>query len=208
MSFSPAIKPTPYRPPSREEIERARAMYAQGFTVSRILAACDMALGTLYYWLDGGPNEAEGPLLPALPRRRVVMAKRRRPLASSRVSLTARLWRTAERQVRDIEERLSRGDRPAPERERDTRMLAIVVRTLRDLSAFDGFDGADGQPAAAPEPEHDIEDMRRDLARRLDRLVAESQLIEDAGAGDLTPDGAQDMPQDMPQDPPQQARAP
>jgi hypothetical protein len=183
MSFSPSITPTPYRPPTREQIERAREMYRLGFTTSRILAACDMALGTLYYWLDGGPVGEDGATLyPPIPRRRVVTGKRRRPLRTSRVSLTARLWRTAERQVRDIEERLARPGRPAPERERDTRMLAMLVRTLRDLSAFDAFDltGAGGAQTPA-EPQRDVEELRRDLAKRIDQLVAESIEAENAG---------------------------
>ena len=37
------------------EIERARDMYKNGFTVARCLAAGNMSHGTLYYWLDGGP---------------------------------------------------------------------------------------------------------------------------------------------------------
>lgn len=143
MPHPASIKPSPYRPPSREQIERARAMYAEGFTVSRILAACDMSLGTLYYWLGGGPRDEQGaPLLPPLARRRVVVGKRRKPFAASRVSLLARLYRTAERQVFEIEQRLAVPGAATPERERDVRMLASLTRTLRDLSGFSA-----GEPA-------------------------------------------------------------
>jgi hypothetical protein len=150
----PTVTPQPYRPPTRAEIDGAREWYAQGFTVSRILARYDMALGTLYYWLDGGPliapttdksavgGENGTSLLPPIPRRRVVVGKRRKPLKADRVSLTARLWRTAERQARDIEERLARPAGASPERERDVRMLAMLTRTLRDLSAFDAYGDA------------------------------------------------------------------
>lgn len=142
MPLSPDIKPSPYRPPSREQIARARAMYTQGFTVSRILAACDMSLGTLYYWLGGGPrDEQSAPLLPPLARRRLVVGKRRKPLAASRVSLLARLYRTAERQAFEIEQRLAVPGEATPER--DVRMLASLTRTLRDLSGL-----GDGEPAA------------------------------------------------------------
>jgi hypothetical protein len=127
---------SPFAPPSDEQIARARQMYVEKFTISRILAACDMSLGTLYYWLDGGPRDADGPRLPPIPRRRVVVGKRRPPLATDQVSLVARLWRTAERQVRDIELRLAGGMVPPVERERDTRMLATMARLLRDLSGF------------------------------------------------------------------------
>jgi hypothetical protein len=144
MPHPASIKPSPYRPPSRAQIERARAMYAEGFTVSRILAACDMSLGTLYYWLGGGPRDETGaPLLPPMARRRVVVGKRRKPFTASRVSLLARLYRTAERQAFEIEQRLAVPGEATPERERDVRMLASLTRTLRDLSGL-----GDGEPAA------------------------------------------------------------
>ena len=56
MPLSDHIKPDAHRPPTREEIERGRAMYVENFTTSRICAATGMSLGTLYYWLDGGPQ--------------------------------------------------------------------------------------------------------------------------------------------------------
>jgi hypothetical protein len=178
------IRPSPYRPPTREQIERARDMYAQGFTVSRILAACDMALGTLYYWLDGGPREEGGPLYPPIARRKQVTGKRRKPLETSRVSLAARLWRTAERQVRDIEERLSRPSGSAIERERDVRMLGVLVRTMRDLSLFDA--GAPGAATPDEVPPLDIDEFRLELARRIhaiiDRRKQEKQAAGQAGA--------------------------
>jgi len=43
MPHPVSILPEPYRPPTREEFERAREMYAQGFTVSRILARTQVA---------------------------------------------------------------------------------------------------------------------------------------------------------------------
>ena len=110
-----------------------------------------MSLGTLYYWLDGGPRDEQGaPLLPPLARRRVVVGKRRKPLPASRVSLLARLYRTAERQAFDIEQRLAVPGEATPARERDVRMLASLTRTLRELSGL-----GDGEPAgeSAVEPD-------------------------------------------------------
>ncbi|HTQ32486.1 MAG TPA: hypothetical protein VMI53_14850 [Opitutaceae bacterium] len=203
MPHPSSIRPDAYRPPTREEVERAREMYAQGFTVSRILAACDMSLGTFYYWLDGGPQAGPpsslratsgkpdvdgGPahttLYPPLPRRRRVVGKRRRPLPdASRVSLAARLWRTAERQACDIEERLARPSAANPERERDLRMLTMLVRSLRELSAFD----AGLAPAAAPPPVEerlpgDVDALRAELARRVEGIRARRAAA--AGRGD------------------------
>lgn len=191
MPHPASILPSPYRPPTREEIERARDMYAQGFTVSRILAATDMSLGTFYHWLDGGPQagppsslsatsgkpDVDGgaaytTLYPPLPRRRRVVGKRRRPLNdTTRVSLAARLWRTVERQVRDIEERLARPSGATAERERDMRMLSMLVRSLRELSAFDAGIAPGGEGAAAEEAPRDIDTLRADLARRLNTLM-------------------------------------
>ena len=188
MPLSDHIRPDAYRPPTREEIERARAMYVEAFTISRILAATNMSLGTLYYWLDGGPRGADGPLLPPIPRRRVVIGKRRRPLQADPVSLTNRLCRTAERQARDIQLRLARGGAPIAERERDVRMLALLVKTLRELSAFE----AGIQPnASEPDDEpRDMDALRAELCRRIGVLCAQAQA--DAQANTTTESGSLD----------------
>lgn len=165
---------SPYAPPGDAEIARAREMYVEGFTVARILAHNDMSLGTLYYWLDGGPNEPGGPALPPIPRRRVVVGKRRRALRGDAVSLHARLYRTAERQVRDIELRLAQAGRPVSEREADARMLALLVKTLRDLAGLN-LPGGEGMSAAQERPAADIEAMRAELARRLETLAAQAK---------------------------------
>ncbi len=175
MAHPRDIKPDPYRAPTQDEIARARDMYAQGFTVSRILAATDMSLGTLYYWLDGGPHEAQGPALPPIARRKVVVGQRRRALKTDRVSLAARLWRTAERQVRDIELRLAAPARSSPERERDVRMLAMLTRTVRDLSAFDKPEPEPGKTSGTPAGPsgRSVEEIRASLARKLEAIIAE-----------------------------------
>jgi hypothetical protein len=165
MPHPTSIRPSPYTPPTREQIERARAMYAEGFTVSRVLAATDMSLGTLYYWLGGGPMEGGAPLYPAIPRRRLVVGKRRPPPSADRASLAARLFRTAERQARDIEERLARPGTASPERERDVRMLALLVRSLRDLDGFSA--AAEIKPQAAGLNDEDIPDKYRELRAAL-----------------------------------------
>ncbi len=72
----------------------------------------------------------------ALPRRREVLRKRHRALKTDAASLVNRLLRTAERQVREIETRLSAREQPPVERERDVRMLMHLTRALRDLQAL------------------------------------------------------------------------
>ena len=176
MSHSRDIKPDPYRAPTREEIARARDMYAQGFTVSRILAATDMSLGTLYYWLDGGVQEEGVASLPPIPRRKLVVGKRRRALKTDSISLTARLWRTAERQVRDVEERLALPQRSGPERERDVRMLSVLTRTLRDLTTIDRLqppgDLTEAKPVDDDLPPEDQDEFRIELTRRIHAIIA------------------------------------
>jgi hypothetical protein len=109
------------------------------------------------------------------PRRRVIAGKRRRPLKDTRTSLVARLWRTAERQVRDIEARLTAVQQEPAERERDARVLSVLVKTLRELAAFDEatLESQSEKETAAEDDDavpRDIDELRRELARRVDRI--------------------------------------
>lgn len=162
--------------PTPDTITLARQRYLEGAPLAAILAETNMSLGTLYLWLDGGP-ESE-PRLPPLPRRRSVL-KRRQHLAASRVSLIARLWRTAERQVRDIEDRVRLAVQEPEERERDARVLAITVKMLRDLSALQ--DGDEEEPAAHDDSPDSIDNFRRELARRIQGIIAVRNQSADNG---------------------------
>ncbi|HVY00877.1 MAG TPA: hypothetical protein VHA55_13910 [Pseudorhodoplanes sp.] len=186
VPLSDSVKPDAYRPPTREQIVRARAMYAQGFAVSRILAHCDMSLGTLYYWLDGGPREANGPVFPPIPRRREVVGKRRSPLKGDAASLAARLWRTCERQARDTENRLKALNGPPDER--DIRMLATLVRAVRDLSRLENGQAPRGERATfSDEAEEDPEALRAELLRKIDALRAQPEEPWGVEGGELSP---------------------
>lgn len=136
MPLSSHIRAEPNPPLDRARVMRAREIYAEGFTVSRILAHCQMSYGTLYACLDGVPFGAQGERMDPVPRRRDVMGKRRPTLPADEVSLVNRLTRTAERQVRDIETQLAARDIAPVERERCVRMLASLTRALRDLAAL------------------------------------------------------------------------
>jgi hypothetical protein len=93
-----------------------------------------------------------------------------------------RLWRTGESYVKALEERLARADLSEGAREGDARVFAIMVRAMRELMET-GASAAPPQPIAAakadaaeaedhdPVPD-DIEEFRRRLAEKLDRLVA------------------------------------
>nr|PZN46085.1 MAG: hypothetical protein DIU59_00765 [Pseudomonadota bacterium] len=96
--------------------------------------------------------------------------------AKRRAMLVARLWRAAERQVREIEARAKLGSRDAAEAERDARALATLARTLRGLVGFSGEAGSAPAERAGDEDGgafRELEDFRRELARRLDRLREE-----------------------------------
>ncbi len=80
-----------------------------------------------------------------------------------------RLWRTAERQVRDIEDRLRLNLQQPDERERDARVLATMVKTLRELRALQE---AEEEPSGEDEGPSNLDDFRRELARKIDGIIA------------------------------------
>jgi hypothetical protein len=148
--------------------------------------------------LSGAPLNTKGPTMPfdartaaTTPQDAGTRAPRRPPFSRKRV--VSQLWRTAERQVTEIETRmLSVGDDPQA-LERDAKTLAIIAKTVRDLVAIDGEAGeqakskenkaAHGSKNARPEPNaagdengpRDIEGFRAELARRLDELRRERE---------------------------------
>lgn len=112
------------------------------------------------------------------PDRPPIAPARRR--GSPRARLLARLWQAAERQVAEIEARIAAAGleagsgepRAAADTEKDARALALLARTLRELSAAEG-EGSDplkAKAASAHDPVRDLDVFRRELARRLDRL--------------------------------------
>lgn len=176
MPVSSQIKPEPNPPLDRARVIRAREMYAEGFTVSRILAHCQLSLGTLYACLDGVPFGEGGERMRRIPRRRDVTGRRRRALKADNVSLVNRLLRTAERQVRDIETRLSAREQAPVERERDVRMLTSLTRALRDLQALRKAENTK-RSAFVDEDDEDtipesVDALRQELSRRLHAMTA------------------------------------
>lgn len=124
---------------------------------------------------------------------------RRRP-AFSRARVVTKLWRTAERQVAEIETRMAGIDDDPGALERDAKTLAIIAKTVRDLVALDGEAASlpnrntvkeraaahGSRPAKTDatslEAEEntdfgprDIADFRAELARRLDELRQERE---------------------------------
>ncbi len=185
MPLSSHIRPEPNPPLDRARVIRAREMYAEGFTVSRILAHCQMSYGSLNACLDGAPFGVEGERMEPLPRRRQVTGQRRRALKADDVSLVNRLSRTAERQVRDIETQLAARDVAPVERERCVRMLASLTRALRDLAALRKQSAADRASAVTHDDGDDetipasIDALRQELSRRLYGMAAGAAATEE-----------------------------
>ncbi|HTS40751.1 MAG TPA: hypothetical protein VMH84_09460 [Xanthobacteraceae bacterium] len=92
--------------------------------------------------------------------------------AGNRTALIKRMWRAADAQVSEIEHRLL-CEKPEPsERERDARVLAVLAKTLRELSALD--ETTQDQQAAPADDDavpRDMDELRRSLARKLEALV-------------------------------------
>ncbi|HEY4773997.1 MAG TPA: transposase [Xanthobacteraceae bacterium] len=158
---------------SPDTIARARKDYAEG--VKTVLAICrehGMSQNKLYYWVDGARGDGE---VAPLPRRRDGFARPRARLrfGGSRLALVRRMWRTADAQVREIETRILCAAQAPEERERDARVLALLVKTLRELTALDQRERADTATDATPDDDgpRDMDEFRRELARRMEAFV-------------------------------------
>lgn len=78
---------------------RARQLYADGRSVSDILAETGLTLNRLYYWLDGGNGR-----LPPIQRRRAFGGIR--GTESARRAFVARMMRAADHKMQQIEARM------------------------------------------------------------------------------------------------------
>lgn len=112
------------------------------------------------------------------------------PDAAERQQFVARLWRTAMLQVEDIERRLRADAQQPAESERDARTLAVLVKTLRELVAFDAAVANDAAKDAMtadddtdPVP-RDADELRRELARRIRAFVEERTAPELPGGAE------------------------
>ena len=163
-----------------QNARRARQLYEQGVPTREIMTRTGLSKGSLYHWIAGGPNTRGVPALPALPKRRGV--KQPRMPKVERANLVTRMMRAAERQVRDIENRLAESGQAPGESERDARTLAVLARTLQSLAALD----ARHEPKAGPfrkkplfddEADQDripasIDALREELSRKLAGMAA------------------------------------
>ena len=190
----PARAPTPEKTretamaeiPPPERVALARRRYIEGATVKSICAEAEFSLGTLYRCLAGDFPDGSGIKPAPIPRRKSGARIRRRK--ADRAALVERLWRTADQQVQQIEERLQAAGLEPTEREGNARTLATLVKTLRDLSAVDQAHKPRGKQAPKDDNDdpvpRDIDEFRRELARRIDALVASRTHGRGSGAAD------------------------
>jgi hypothetical protein len=168
----------------RLTLERARSIredYASGVPVDEICRRHKVGVDTAYRAIDGGFAG-----LQPLPRRRDGIARSGpyRWVTSNRLSVVKRMWRAAEAQVADIEQRLRRaGQEPS---ERDARVMAVLARTLRELTHIElPSPPVEQAKADDDEPPADIDEFRRELARRLHAIIAARR---QSAAGDPGPE--------------------
>lgn len=170
-----------------------RQLYAAGVPLAEIVRRTGHGRKTLYRWLDHDIAPDGSAVFSPVPRRRprvpALHRAARAGTAPARAQLLARLWSAAERQVAQIEARIAAlGADGVGDSEKDVRALAVLARTLRELTALEtaprarrpgaGGTAAPGVPPAS-EGEgdgaafRDLDAFRSELARRLDGLRAE-----------------------------------
>ena len=161
-----------------ETVALLRRRYAEAATLPVLKAESGItSLWTIYRCLDGHYDDGSGMPLPLsrIPRRRAGLRITHSPLR--RKSLVARIWRNAEAQVEQIETRLAQSGLAPDVFERDARSLAILVRTLRELTALAESKKPDARKQSKPEnddtPPRDLDELRRELARRMQAFVEE-----------------------------------
>ena len=160
--------------PTPDVVALVRRRYAEGALISVIAAESGIKnWGTIYRCVAGQYPDGSGSVLAPLPRRRPGVRIHRR--AGSRAALVASIWRTAQKQVEDIEDRFDAAGLPPEERESNGRMLATVARTLRELNAIDESSRSRRKNAtkqADERPPRTVDDLRAALARKLEEFIA------------------------------------
>jgi hypothetical protein len=163
--------------PTPEQVALVRRRYQDGAPLKAIMAESGVkTLYAFYRCLQGKYPDGTG-VDPAS----IQLRKDRRAVAAaipptdSRAAVVERMWRTAELQVGAIEERLEAAGIELVERESHARTVALVARTLRELKQYDKTKAANEKKPADdidddPVP-RDIDEFRRELARRIRALV-------------------------------------
>ena len=116
-------------------------------------------------------------------------AKTARARPTSRKQVIANLWRAARTQLAAHEAHLAELPSGQAASEADAKTLATLARTVRELVALDaGFSGQGGKSEDDISPadtQRRMADLRAELARRMERLVAQhaGEAVSDDAAG-------------------------
>lgn len=167
----------------------ARRLYLEGASMAEIRRQTGLSSAAVYYWIDREVGADGATVFSPVPRRtahpvggqpasRAGTARARASGTPSgkpdRRGLLRRLWRAAERQIDEIEERLARAAdadaAPRPDSEKEARALAVLARTLRELTALEAEAKKQRKAKDQDGTVRDLDTFRRELARRLDRL--------------------------------------
>jgi hypothetical protein len=165
----------------------ARAQYDAGVPLDVIARALGMSRATLRRCIEDlgwAPRRRLAHLAPAPAKRPPPPDRSSAPDAAPpamiigpTAALVERVLATVDRELAAVDRILDTLGPPEPDAvERGARTLANLARTLRDIMQM-------RQPGASPrgdddEPEiRDLDEFRRDLSRRLDRLVAGAKAI-------------------------------
>lgn len=130
-------------------------------------------------------DEEDAPALPAAKGTRVPAGRR---------AVVEKLWRAARRQLAAHEARLVDLPKGTAASEADAKTLATLARTVRELLALDAdaalkpAGGAATDGADTADGSRQLAELRRQLARRLERIAAGGP-----GAGDAPADPLDDV---------------
>jgi hypothetical protein len=116
-------------------------------------------------------------------------AARRKPAPRGRKAVIGKLWKAAQTQLEAHEAHLAELPAGTAASEADAKALATLARTVRELVALDSAAaGEGGKPEDEPSPAEGlrrVEELRKELARRMERLIADhaGEAVSQAAAG-------------------------
>lgn len=116
-------------------------------------------------------------------------AAKRKPAPRGRKAVIGKLWKAAQTQLEAHEAHLAELPAGAAASETDAKTLATLARTVRELVALDSAAaGEGGKSEDEPSPAEGVRrvaELRRELARRMERLIADhtGEAVPQAAAG-------------------------
>lgn len=116
-------------------------------------------------------------------------AAKRKPAPRGRKAVIGKLWKAAQTQLEAHEAHLAELPAGTAASEVDAKTLATLARTVRELVALDtAAAGEGGKSEDDPSPAEGlrrVDELRRELARRMERLIAAhtGEVVPEAAAG-------------------------